>query len=108
MLLSKACFGPFEGANSGATRLENCESLRTHLKNKKMITEKYLVRRFLSTQQSLEEGGLENAYWLPRAEKSADGLTNVRSDMDPPLRLLESGRFYSGQLRPPEGVAWKA
>ena len=73
----------------------------------KMTAEKYLVRHFLSIQQALEEGDLENAHWLPGTENPVDGLTKVRSDMVSPLRLLESGRFCPRQLRPPNGVAWK-
>ena len=70
-----------------------------------MVAEKYLVRHFLSIQQALEEGELENAYWLPGTENPADGLTKVRSDMVL-LRLLESGGFRQGRLRPLKGAAW--
>ena len=59
-----------------------------------MISEESLVRHFLSIQQAWGEGDLENAHWLPGTGEPADGLTRVRSDMVPPLRLLESGRFY--------------
>ena len=80
--------------------LEDCESLFTYLKAKKMITEKYLVRHFLNTQQAFEGRDLDNANWLTGAENSVDGLTNVRSDMVPLLRLLGSGRLNPGSLRP--------
>ena len=73
--------------------LEDCESLFTRIKTKKMIPEKYLERHFLSIQQALGAGDLENAYWLPGTENPADGLTKVRSDVVPLLRLLESGSF---------------
>ena len=43
-----------------------------------MITEKYLAR-----QQALEEGEMENTYWLPGTENPADGLTKVRGDLVP-------------------------
>ena len=85
--------------------LEACVSLITHLKTNRMIAEKYLVRHFLRIQQAFEESDLENASWLLGREAPADGLTKVRSDMVLLLRLLESGRFYPGQLRPFEGVA---
>ena len=61
MLLSKDFFGPPKGVNRGAAGLEARESLVTHLKTKKMSAEKYLVRNFLSTQQALGKGDLENA-----------------------------------------------
>ena len=91
-------FGPFEGLDPGALGLGDCERLLAHLNTDKMIAEKYLVRRFLRFQQALEEGDLENAYWLPGTEPAADGLTEVRSGMVPLLRLLESGGFWPGQL----------
>ena len=61
------------------------ESLFARLKTKKMIAEIYLVRHFLSTQQSLVVGDLEKALWLPGSENSADSLTEVRSDVVPLL-----------------------
>ena len=65
---------------------------------------KYLVRHFLSIQQSLDNNELDNIYWLPGTEKPADGMTKVRSEMPPMLRLLEFGEFYPGLLRPLKGV----
>ena len=106
MLLLKEFYGPFEGMDPGVEGLEDCESLLTHLKTEKMIAEKCLVRRFLSIQQFLGEGDLENANWLPGTENPADSLTKVRSDMVPLLRLLESGAFCPGHLRPLKSVAW--
>ena len=93
--------------NPGAAELRDCESLFPHLKTGKMLAEKYLVRLFRSTQQALEEGDLENAYWLPGTESPADGFTKVRSDVVPLAIPLEPGRFYPGQLLSLEGVAWK-
>ena len=72
-----------------------------------MVAEKYLVRLLLSTQQASEEGDLENAYLLPGTDNPADGLTKVRSDMAPLLRLPESGCLSPGSFRLLEGVAWK-
>ena len=108
LLLPKVLYGPVDGMNPGAVGLEDSESLFTHLKTDKTTTEKYLVRHFLGTQQALGQGDFENAYWQPGTEKPGDGLTKVLSDMVPLLRLLESGRFPLGQLRPLKGVAWKA
>ena len=109
--LSKDRYGPFGGMNPGVGALEDCGGLDAHFRTKKMIAEKYLVRHFLSIQHVLGEGDLEGAYWLPGAENLAGGLTKVRSDMDPLLRLLESGAFCPGRLRPLKSVhgsvAWK-
>ena len=74
------------------------------MNTEKMVTEKYLVRHLLSIQQASEEGDLDNAYWLPGAENPADGLTRVRCDLVPLLRLLESGGFHRGPVRPLRGV----
>ena len=107
MLVGKDVYGPFAGINPGLAGVEDCESLFTHTKTKEVVAEKNLVRRFLSIQQAWEEGESENAYQLPGAENPADGLTKVRSDMVPLLKLLDSGRFYPGYLRPLIGVVRK-
>ena len=85
--------------------LEDCESLFSHLRTKRMITEKYLVRHFLSIQQSLDDKELDNVYWLPGTENPADGMTKLKSEMQPMLHLLEFGEFYPGFLRPLLGVS---
>ena len=59
--------------NPGVAGLEGCESLSTHQKTKRMITEKYPVRHFSRVQQALEEGELNIAYWLPGTENPAEG-----------------------------------
>ena len=53
--------------------MEACKCFFAHQKNKKMITEKHLVRHFLGSQRVLEHEELENVYWLPRLEDPADG-----------------------------------
>ena len=85
--------------------MEGCEILLTHLKNRNMVTEKYLVCHFLRIQQFLEDGELENVYWIPGTENPADGLTKLRSEMGPIMALLETGRFRPGLLRPLKGLA---
>ena len=45
--------------------LEDCGSLFTHLKKSKGITEKFLVRHFMSIQQALAEKELNNVFWTP-------------------------------------------
>ena len=46
-----------------------------------------LVRHFLSTQQFLEHGDLDNVSWLPRLENPADGAIKAKSHTAPLLRL---------------------
>ena len=60
--LLREFYAPFSRLSPGLVGMGDCESLFTHLKNKKMVTEKYLVRHFLSIQQFIEEGDLDNAY----------------------------------------------
>ena len=100
-------FGPFVGLDPGAVGLEDCESLFTHLKTKKRVAEKFLVRHFFSIQHALGAGELEDVFWLPGTEYPADGLSKVRGDMVLLARLLESGCFNPGNLRPLKGLAWK-
>ena len=104
MSLIREFYAPFVDIPPGMVGLEDCESPFYHLRNKKMITEKYLVRHFLSIQQALEDGELENVYWLPGTENPADGMTKVKSEMVPMLQLLETGQFHPGTLRPLHGV----
>ena len=94
---------PFVGLPPGMVGLEDCESLFNHLRTKKMVTEKYLVRHFLSIQQSLEAKELDNVYWLSGTENPADGMTKEKSEMFPMLTLSESGEFCPGISRPLHG-----
>ena len=104
MALLREFYTPFEGLSPGMVGLEDCESLFSHLRTKRMITEKYLVRHFLSIQQSLDNNELDNIYWLPGTENPADGMTKMKSDMSPMLDLLKFGEFFPGVLRPLKGV----
>ena len=63
------------------------------------------TKLFLSIQRFLEDGELENVYWIPGTENPADGLTKLRSEMGPIMALLETGRFQPGLLRPLKGLA---
>ena len=71
--------------------LKDCETLFTHLQNKKLIAGKFPVRHFLATQQAIGLEELGNVYWLPGLGNPADGLTKIKSDLAPRLRLLGSG-----------------
>ena len=79
MALLREFYAPAPHISPGLVGMEDCESLFTHLKNRKMVAEKYLVRHFLSAQQFTEEGELDNAYWLPGTENPADGLSEIKS-----------------------------
>ena len=93
-------YGHFAGSKPGMIGLEDCESLFTHLKKSEITTEKFLVRHFLSIQQALEERELDNVFWIPGKENPADGLTKMHSEILPLLRLLESGTYNPGMMRP--------
>ena len=100
-------YGNFAGSKPGMIGLEDCESLFTHLKKSKSITEKFLVRHFMSIQQALEEHELNNVFWIPGKENPADGLTKMHSEIPPLLRLLESGTYNPGILRPLNRISIK-
>ena len=60
MALNRKFCAPFADLFPGMVGLEDCESLFNHLRTKRMSAEKYLVRHFLVTQQSLEGKELDN------------------------------------------------
>ena len=93
-------YGHFAASFSGMVGLEDCESLFTHLKKKKVIAERFMARHFLATQQAIEIQELDNAYWIPGKENPADGLAELHSEILPLLRLMESGTYNPGYLRP--------
>ena len=78
---------------------EDCNSLFTHFKNKKVAADKFLVRHFLAIQQATELRELDNVYCVPGPGNPADGLTKTNSDLAPRLRRLESGSYNPGPLR---------
>ena len=59
----------------GLAGLEDCESLSTHLRNKKAFAGKFLARHFLAIQQAIDLRELGNANWSPGSGNPADGLT---------------------------------
>ena len=87
--------------------LEDSEGLFTHLKKNKLITEKFSARHFLAMQQAIDIQGLRNVYWIPAREDPADGLTKLRREVPPLLRLMETGAYNPGYLRPLKGVAFR-
>ena len=105
MALLREFYDPFSRMSPGLVGMEACESLFTHLKNRKMATGEYPARHFLSIQRCIEEREPDNAYWLPGTENPVDGLTKVKSETGPILALLETGRCHPGLLLPPKGLA---
>ena len=61
MVLLRGFYSPLANLPPGTLGMGDCESLFARLKNRKMIAEKYLVRRFLSIQQFIEKGSPDNA-----------------------------------------------
>ena len=107
MALLREFYAPFSRISPGMVGMEDYESLFTQLKNRKMATEQYLVRDLLTTQQFIEGGELDNAYWLPGDENPADELAKIKSEMGPILSLLRTGRSQPGILRRLKGLASK-
>ena len=89
MSMLREFYGNIAGSKPGMIGLGDCESLLTHLKESKSITEKFLVRHFISIQQALEEQELNNVFWIPGKGHAADNLTKTHSEILPVLRLLE-------------------
>ena len=78
--------------------LEVCVCLSSHLRTRRMITVKYLVRRFLGVQQLLDNQELDNIYWLPGTENPADGMSKMEGNMSP--MLTHSSLEVRAFLRP--------
>ena len=87
--------------------LENCGSLFTRLKKKQLIAEKFLARHFLVIQQAIEMEEWGNVYWIPGLGYPASGLTKLKSDLLPLLRLIGSGSYNPGNSRPFLGEAFR-
>ena len=99
---------PCADISPGVAGMEEGESLRTYEKRtKEMVIDECSVRHFLGIQQVLENGELGIVYWLPGRQNPADGMTKVKSERSPLLRLLESGSFNPGMLRPSPGISSK-
>ena len=56
MALLREFYAPFSRISPGMVGMEDCESLFTHLKNRKMAAGEYFVRRFLPIQQFIPDG----------------------------------------------------
>ena len=61
----------------------------------------------MTIQQALEEQELNNVFWIPGNENDADGLTTMHSEILSVLRLLESGTYNPGMLRPLKRISLK-
>ena len=81
-------YAHFIGLSPSIVGIADCDSLFTHLKDKKIITENFSVRRFLAIQQALGPQGSDNVPWLPGLGNPAGGLTKTKNDMAPLPRLL--------------------
>ena len=106
MSMIREFYGRFTDLHPGMAGVENCDSLPTHLKENILITEKFLVRHFLATQQAIELQELDYVYWAPGRENPAGGLPELHSGILPLLRLMEAGTYNPGRLRPLKGLAF--
>ena len=96
-------YAHFVALSPGMVANEDCESLPTHLKNERAITEEFLFPRLLAVPQALETQDLETQDL--DLGNPGGGLTKTKGCAAPPLRLLESGTYNPGTLRPIKGVA---
>ena len=81
VVLSRELYEPSADSRSGRIGVDSCESLFTHLRNKVASTEECRGRQFLVIQQALDNGEMDNVFWLPVTEDPAGCLASVRSDM---------------------------
>ena len=65
MSMFRELYGYFLNIYPGLVGPEDCESLFTHLKNRKAFADKSLARHFLAIQRAIELKELDKAYWLP-------------------------------------------
>ena len=98
--LPQDCYAPLADVPPGILVLEDCESLFPLLRNKKAVAEKCRARHFLGIQQTSDDGGLDNVFWLPAPRVPAGGHTEVKSGMAPLFRMPQPGSFGPSKLRP--------
>ena len=100
-------YGTSADLSPGVIGLEDYGGHPTRQENKRSAAKEYRVRHHLWIQRSLSATALGDVYWLPGLGNPAVGLAKVNSDMAPLLRLLESGTFCPGTLRPLRGISSK-
>ena len=91
----------------GAIGAEDCESRFTHIRDNEAIAGEYPACRFLGIQQASGDNGLGNVYRLLVMARPEAGLAEVKSDMASLLRMLHSGTFRPGALRPKRGAPFE-
>ena len=101
----RECYAHFVNRCPGVAGFEDRESLFAHLENKKIAAEVFPVRHTLAIEQAVETHDLGSVSWFPGLENPADGLTETKSYVAPLPRLVESGTYNPGILRPLKGGA---
>ena len=91
MSTQREFYAHFRFLSLAMVRLEDCESLFTHLKDERADAETFSVRHFSGIRQPLDAQDLDNSNWVPGLGNPAGGLTKTENDMAPPLCLLKSG-----------------
>ena len=76
-----AFYEPLEGLPPGMIGFEDRESLFTYSETYEAISEKNLVWHLLSSQLSVEQGGVDSIHGFSGMENPADGPIEVGSDM---------------------------
>ena len=68
-------------------------------------TEKFLLRHFRGTSESLGNKELFNAARIPGTGNPAEGLARVISEMDPLLKVVEKRKYRPGLIQQHKGVS---
>ena len=71
----------------------DCGSVLSHLQKNRLITEKYLVRHFISLQELLNAGEISNVFWSPELVNPSDGLTKSSTANIPLINSLATCRL---------------
>ena len=85
--------------------LIGCENLLSRLRTGRPGAGKFLTRHFPSFLDALESGDLRNVAWAPGAENPADGLTELRGEIELLSNLLETGTYRPGRLEQLPGAS---
>ena len=104
MSMFRDFFGYVVGLFPGTAGLEDCESLFTYLKKKKVLAGKFSVRHFAALQQAILVQELGNVYWR---RKKATPSSSLLPLLLPRLRPMESGTYNPGYLRLLKGLAFR-
>ena len=91
---------PFAYLAPETAGVEDCESLSSRLKRRRMVDEKYFPRHLPPTQRAAQTETLPNVFRPLAPEAPADGPTKTKRDSVPLLSLLFAATLREGREIP--------